>query len=166
MLDNNYSKGKTTKMVEENASDFFDWENYDDNVDALVAFLQGEDEQYSNPYIIMKDAINRKFGEHTVNDEASVIKFISSEMKSKNIPFQRKSLENWVNGKSNPQGNESSKKLAFQIAFALGLSVEECTNLISKMLFIRAFNFKRPDEIVLYYFIKNNLNYNDAISFC
>jgi hypothetical protein len=110
-------------MDEENASDFFDWGNYDDNVDALVAFLQGEDEQYSNPYIIMKDAINRKFGEQTVNDEASVIKFISSEMKSKDIPFQRKSLENWVNGKSNPQGM-NQQKTGFPDWLLLGLSVK------------------------------------------
>jgi hypothetical protein len=33
------------------------------------------------------------------------------------------------------------------------------------MLFLRAFNFKKPDEIVFYYFIKNNLQYNDAVDF-
>lgn len=153
----------TEKMEE---SLFQQWDIFDNNI--------------TNDYNGIIEFINesssfRTFGEGLLGyiknkepevDEENIIKYISKLCEKNGVPIKdiasKGTLKNWFFKGMKPKKSEDSRRSVFAIAFALGLNPKDTSELFHKVYLDRAFDFRNIEDIVYYYCLDNNKDWEYA----
>lgn len=71
-------------------------------------------------------------------------------------------LKSWFNGGPRPKKSANSRRSIFAIAFALGLTVKETSELFHKVYLDRAFDYRVTFDVICYYCLSNKKNWQHA----
>ena len=94
----------------------------------------------------------------------SAYKYISSCCKEKGMDINDiatpNTIKSWFNTDKRPRKREQSREDMFALAFALGLSVKETSQLFHKVYLDRAFDLRNVHELVYYYGLANGCSWS------
>ncbi len=94
--------------------------------------------------------------------------FLYNKMKDAETDPTRTTIENWLNvydsskGVFGPDWGDENREAMFQIAFSLGLDVEETEDFFHRVYLDKAFNFRNLKEYVYYYSLLHKKSYIEA----
>ncbi|MCM1025233.1 MAG: hypothetical protein NC432_02290 [Roseburia sp.] len=135
---------------------FFDFD--DRNVEDRNAYIRTPENYITFPEGL-KNFINRKYGS-IPEDELS--RFIDKCGKERGIKLPMATIRNWLSGRSNPQGNETSRDIMFKLCFALDFTVEETAEFFSKVYLNRPYDGRNVSEAVYLFCMNHRLPYEKA----
>lgn len=75
--------------------------------------------------------------------------------------IDKKTLKRWLEGQV-PNGEERSRENVYKLCFALGFNETTTAEFFFKGYLERPFNFKKVNECVYYYCLKNGISYEEA----
>lgn len=109
------------------------------------------------------DVVSKK---HPEADEKNVATKIKEYAKTNGVPVEKiasqNTFTNWFKNNSRPKKGEKSRRQMFALAFALNLSVDETKYLFQNVYLDRAFDYRKPEEIIFYFCLKNGKTWADA----
>lgn len=102
---------------------------------------------------------------HEINDKNVVAK-IKEYANTNGVPVEKiasaNTFTNWFKNDSRPKKGENSRRSMFALAFALNLNTAETKYLFENVYLDRAFDYKKTEEIIFYFCLKNGKNWADA----
>ena len=97
------------------------------------------------------------------DSDRSPLDYLKACYKERGIPApSRGTLNNWFSGGLRPKKSEASRKMMFEMAFALNLDASQTTTLFQKAYLDRAFNPRDYRELIYYYCLQRDLPYDHA----
>ncbi|MCR5767295.1 MAG: hypothetical protein K6G45_02250 [Lachnospiraceae bacterium] len=108
----------------------------------------------------LRRIIAKKMPDDYENDEK---KCLQDGFKKNNIPFNHNTLKSWFDGNAPKKGSKDRENV-FKISFALGLTLDETTELFTKVYCDRTFNLRDYKEYIYYWCIRNSWSYEQAQS--
>lgn len=156
-------KMKYTKRLEEEIWNInFNDENATKEPEVALEFLNSEKFRTFGEGLF--DVVSKKYPEV---DEENVVAKIKEYTKTNGVPDKEiakspNTLANWLKKDSRPKKGEKSRHQMFALAFALNLSVDETKYLFENVYLDRAFDYRKPKEIIFYFCLKNGKTWSDA----
>ncbi len=162
-------KGEKTLYAENKAksipgfidkNDIFDWNL--ETPEELEDYIKELDEQqvFSDG---LKQAIIKSGYMGSVDDRKALLKYIRNKFEVQGLDryYIKDTLNNWLDG--NPVDDSYlGRERVYNVCMALDMSLEETEVFFKKYYLQRPFNFRRADEIIYYYCIKNAKKYIDV----
>ncbi len=131
------------------------------DIEEVKEFLDSDDfRPFSERLLVF---INRQTGLTMTAVEA--YKNLYNAFKENGISISRNTVKSWLNtnneldGGGAPQYGDDDRDRVYKIAFALGLDVQETTELFNKVFLDNAFNLRNPREFVYLYCINSGKSY-------
>lgn len=87
--------------------------------------------------------------------------FIKQKCKDNNVTLNPSVVKTWFKDKR-PRSGAESRTLVYKLCFALNMNAKEAADFFYKVYFECPFNFRIPDEAVIYYCLNNNKSYSEA----
>lgn len=133
-------------------------------------------DEVNDNYAVLLDYLNspnfRSFGDGLktvicskmpLNSTITPQEFLQTCCKDKGITVaSTATLYNWFHKGMRPDRAEQRREAMFALAFVLGLTIEETTDLFHKVYLDRAFNKRSYKELIYYYCIKKGCTYAHA----
>lgn len=90
--------------------------------------------------------------------------YCMKKSKEYGIDIERNTINNWLSSKTNPQGNQASRDNIYKLCFLLEFNDTKTAEFFSKVYMDRPFDFRQKNEVIYYFCLKNQLNYQTAVS--
>lgn len=139
---------------------YLDSESSNPNKERLLEYLTNKD----NFSVFSKELakiIQKK--DSRLNDINSQLNYLISKAKEYNINIERNTLKNWLSGKTNPQGNATSRTNIYKLCFLLDFDFKQTIEFFTKAYLDRPFNYRKKEELVYAFCMNNNLTYDTAV---
>lgn len=134
----------------------------------LTEELPGIEEMESlDPAMLFREGINNRLVKLRFNgDIDSVdcqIDFLRRQFQKNKVEprISDATLKNWLT-KAAPAGNEKGRENVFKLCFALEMNAGEAAEFFLKAFLNRPYNYKKTNEAVYYFCLRNRMSYIDA----
>ena len=127
-----------------------------------------EEMELLDPVMLFQEGINSRLVKLGFNgDIASVdckIDFLRKQFQKNKVEprVSDVTLKNWMT-KAAPTGNDKGRENVFKLCFALEMNAEETAEFFLKAFLNRPYNYKKTNEAVYYFCLRNKINYVDAV---
>lgn len=127
-----------------------------------------EEMEFLDPSMLFQEGINRRLIKLGFNGD---IDSVDCKMDFLRKQFQKNKVEprvndvtlkNWMT-KAAPTGNDNGRENVFKLCFALEMNAEETAEFFLKAFLNRPYNYKKTNEAVYYFCLRNGINYVDAV---
>lgn len=127
-----------------------------------------EEMEFLDPAMLFQEGINRRLIKLGFNGD---IDSVDCKMDFLRKQFQKNKVEprvndvtlkNWMT-KAAPTGNDNGRENVFKLCFALEMNAEETAEFFLKAFLNRPYNYKKTNEAVYYFCLRNGINYVDAV---
>lgn len=127
-----------------------------------------EEMEFLDPAMLFQEGINRRLIKLGFNGD---IDSVGCKMDFLRKQFQKNKVEprvndvtlkNWMT-KAAPTGNDNGRENVFKLCFALEMNAEETAEFFLKAFLNRPYNYKKTNEAVYYFCLRNGINYVDAV---
>ena len=88
--------------------------------------------------------------------------YLYKQMKAINSPITKDTVTSWFTGKHSPKISSASRKIMYEICFALHADDQQTLWFFSHVYYERAFNCHTINEAVFYYAFRKNISYQEA----
>lgn len=125
-----------------------------------------EEMEFLDPAMLFREGINNRLVKLGFNgDIDSVdckIDFLRKQFQKNKVepPVKDATLKNWM---TNAAPNDKGRENVFKLCFALGMNAEETAEFFLKAFLSRPYNYKKTNEAVYYFCLRNRINYVDAV---
>lgn len=127
-----------------------------------------EEMEALDPAMLFREGINKRLVKLGFNGDIDSVEckidFLRKQFpKNKVEPrVSDVTLKNWMT-KAAPTGNDNGRENVFKLCFALEMSAEETAEFFLKAFLNRPYNYKKTNEAVYYFCLRNRMNYVDAV---
>lgn len=97
-----------------------------------------------------------------LEDNNEVVSYIYAKVKEAKVDISRQNIVNWF-GNGMPSSGEGGRENVYKLCFALHMNEEETMEFFLKAYLERPFNYKKLNEAVYFFCLKNKLHYTDAV---
>lgn len=127
-----------------------------------------EEMEFLDPAMLFQEGINRRLIKLGFNGD---IDSVDCKMDFLRKQFQKNKVEprvndvtlkNWMT-KAAPTSNDNGRENVFKLCFALEMNAEETAEFFLKAFLKRPYNYKKTNEAVYYFCLRNRINYVDAV---
>lgn len=127
-----------------------------------------EEMEFLDPAMLFQEGINRRLIKLGFNGD---IDSVDCKMDFLRKQFQKNKVEprvndvtlkNWMT-KAAPTSNDNGRENVFKLCFALEMNAEETAEFFLKAFLNRPYNYKKTNEAVYYFCLRNGINYVDAV---
>lgn len=127
-----------------------------------------EEMEFLDPAMLFQEGINRRLIKLGFNGD---IDSVDCKMDFLRKQFQKNKVEprvndvtlkNWMT-KAAPTSNDNGRENVFKLCFALEMNAEETAEFFLKAFLNRPYNYKKTNEAVYYFCLRNRINYVDAV---
>lgn len=132
------------------------------NSDAVDILKDLNDLKYSRPFSEGLTNLMRKYSYSGPDDILEKTSFLYEKLSNINVSITKQTINDWFTDKRRPSLKSDSRRLMFQICFALSVSFEDVFWFFQDVYFDRCFNCHIIDEAVYYYCFKNKLDKSHA----
>lgn len=142
-------------------------EGYDVDCDFSMLLDKLNSEDFFEPFSErLRRYISKHLGKDCTAQEAYL--FLYDKIKNAGAAPSRNKIKNWLNVSGSPEGNDgpnmgdAGREAMFQVAFALGLNVQETEDFFHRVYLDKAFNARNVKEFVYFYCILHGKTYAEA----
>ncbi|MBR0352463.1 MAG: hypothetical protein IJH53_04595 [Oscillospiraceae bacterium] len=128
----------------------------DDDYEAILDYINKEIRSFPERLLRF---YNKQTGQEL--SAAAAKDDLLKKAKEKGIALNRNTMNSWFTDTS-PKMDDSARKNLFKIAFVLGLDVKETGILFNDVLLDRSFIYRRKDEFIYFFCLRDRIPYNIA----
>ncbi|MBR1528017.1 MAG: hypothetical protein IJ642_01795 [Oscillospiraceae bacterium] len=92
----------------------------------------------------------------SVSDKTS---WLLQAVKTSGGNFSRATVTDWFSGKRRPKCNAEGRKNMFLVCISLHLNLEQTVKFFTKVFFDQPFNFRSPEECIIFYCLRKSLSW-------